>query len=561
MATIRELLVRIGIKTDEKKLRSLDSAIGFVKKGLVGLTGLALGATAAMFGLANSAATAGDEFAKAAQRLGITSEELQELKFAAERSGAAMADVENSIRKITVAQDNAVRGGKKQIELFDRIGISVEDLRGKDSITLLEDIAEGLNGVEDKSTRNAISFGLLGRSGQALQPLLNAGASGIRELRQEAQDLGIVMSDADSVVSEEFMDRMLEFELILKGLKNSIGVALMPIFNEMLWDFREWWKINGDIVKQKITKWVDNLVDGLKDLYDWGGKIVDTFGGVENTLKLLTVTVAALGAAFTAIKISSGVMTALETIAAILGVTVGAAASTVALIVAVVVVAIAEYTALILVLADFFAYFSDSDKKSAIGEFVKRFSESEGVLGSVARLLESIKGLVLTLADALKGPLSKAFKAIKDFVSPLLESMQEQLSKIADWVGVVIVAAIDDVASTIRVLADLIDLFSTDSDTAIQAVIDRFKELVSLIPGGSLALETGEFVGGGGVQNFAASIPSTASNVVNSVTNTVAGATVNIQGILNESNIPDTVGRITNSIMRNARAAFAGGDI
>ena len=80
--------------------------------------------------MANHAAQVGDEFQKMSLRTGVSTETLSTLKFAAERSGAEFAVLENGIKRMTRSALEATRGSKTMAEGYERIGVNVLDANG-----------------------------------------------------------------------------------------------------------------------------------------------------------------------------------------------------------------------------------------------------------------------------------------------------------------------------------------------------------------------------------------------------------------------------------------------
>jgi len=253
--TIRSLLVALGVKADDKSLAQFDDGLTKVKASMVAVVKVAAVATAALVGVTVTTAQAGDQAAKTAKRVNITAEAYQELAFAADRAGATGADIEMALtRQARVLND--VRDGSAEYAMsLDAVGLSVEKLDGLGQDELFMRIAEGMRGVKDEGKQVALVQDLWGRSGTNLLPLINDQTISIAQLRAEARGLGLVMSGDAAAASEEFIDRITDAKAVLTGLRNTIGVALMPAFTEMLTGFKGWFTANRAILQQRIQVW------------------------------------------------------------------------------------------------------------------------------------------------------------------------------------------------------------------------------------------------------------------------------------------------------------------
>lgn len=124
------------------------------------------------------------------QQLGIAAKKYQELKFAASQSGVAQSELETGIARLT---RNIGTGSKA----FDQLGISIRDSNGNSRSTgdVFNDIADKLGKVEDPAKRAAYEVALFGKSGQKLDPLLSGGTTALNAMADEAERLGLVLSD------------------------------------------------------------------------------------------------------------------------------------------------------------------------------------------------------------------------------------------------------------------------------------------------------------------------------------------------------------------------------
>lgn len=117
----------------------------------------------------------GDHVAKAAARLGVTTEALSELRYATERSGGTADDLEKSLRAMSKTVIEAARGALDARRELQRLGLTVHDLSGLSSDQQLELIADRLAQIANPANRATIALGIFGKSGAKLLPLLAAG--------------------------------------------------------------------------------------------------------------------------------------------------------------------------------------------------------------------------------------------------------------------------------------------------------------------------------------------------------------------------------------------------
>ena len=247
--------------------KAADSAVDQTAKNLAKasavMTVAVAGVSASIFAMTKSTADSGDEFQKMSARLGISSQALSEMKHATELSGASLQSYELGLRKLSRGAVEADRGLATYKRTFDELGIAVRDSNGqmKNSDALFMEVVEGLNNVESSTRKTALAQELLGRSGTMLLPLINAGSEGLKEMRQEAVDLGITFDEVAADESAAFVDAMLRVKGSAVGFKNTFSKEIMPFFttamDELAAAFIDF-KKTGD-----LDVWAANVSEGV----------------------------------------------------------------------------------------------------------------------------------------------------------------------------------------------------------------------------------------------------------------------------------------------------------
>ena len=418
--TIRDLLVRLGVKAETRKLKQFDASMvsiaGSARTAVK--TTLALGAavvgaatlgTAALFSLTRGYADTADEAAKAAARTGITAQEFQELTFAATEAGASMQDVETAMRRQAVSARDAALGVGTAAKAYKRLGIDVNDSSGnlKPQLALFTESADAISKVKGETEKLALANDLFGRGGAKLLPLLNAGAEGMDALRQRARDLGIVIGDDAAKAAEEFNDRLFEASSAVVGLRNDFAQAFIPTFTRVLVAFRDWFIANRAIIRQRVERVAERIRAGLEAL---GRTVVavdafvrDRIGGWKVLFVAAASGVTALVVALTGLKvvfaITSGVTaltTALTSLAALLGLTllptVGVVALALGAMFVVFLPIILEVVGVVVLIGlafeDLIVFLRGGD--SVIGRFIATFLEGNAVWEALVRLLKAV---------------------------------------------------------------------------------------------------------------------------------------------------------------------------
>jgi hypothetical protein len=231
---------------------------------------------AAAVGVAATAAVAGvvaltlriadqaDEIAKHSTRIGVSIESYQELTHAMELSGGSIAEASTGIRRLSANLLDASQGVATAVDAFAGLGIETTTaaggLRSVDDV--LADIADEFAAMEDGAEKTARAMELFGRSGAALIPLLNQGSEGIAEMRQEAHDLGLVISDETAAAAEAFNDDLTRLRGVATGFARDIATELIPRMRILVGRFED--MIRGaDDLENSIASLAGDALDGF----------------------------------------------------------------------------------------------------------------------------------------------------------------------------------------------------------------------------------------------------------------------------------------------------------
>ncbi len=137
-----------------------------------------------------------DNIVTDSQKIGVSVTEFQKLEYAAMRSNTSIESITLSMKALSEQAVQAVTGNKQSKGMFDFLGIDVTD-KGqlKEPMRLFDEVTEKLGSMTSETARSAIGTKMLGRGYQDLIPLLRGGKDGLNALKEEAVELGFVLSE------------------------------------------------------------------------------------------------------------------------------------------------------------------------------------------------------------------------------------------------------------------------------------------------------------------------------------------------------------------------------
>ena len=184
----------------------------------------------ALISLTIESAAYADEILTQSAVTGLSTEALQEYQYAAELVDVSLDTLTSSQTKMIRSMDAARRGSKEQAEAFDKLGISVQNADGtlRDAQDVFGDVIDALGAISNETERDAIAMTIFGRSARDLNPIIKAGSDGLRELAQEAHDVGYVMSEEALDALGAVDDQLQRMNRSNEALKNQIAVGMAP---------------------------------------------------------------------------------------------------------------------------------------------------------------------------------------------------------------------------------------------------------------------------------------------------------------------------------------------
>ena len=183
-----------------------------------------------------------DKLAKLRQQLGLSTETLSALGLGAKLAGSDLDSLATGLgvfsRKLLEAQEPTSRSAR----LVSDLGI-----QGRTTEESLARLADVIASLPDGQTKTAIAMEFLGRSGARLIPMLNRGSAGLREMRAEAERLGIVIDLTTAQSAEELNDDLERLSFLIDGFKQQLAISLLPTLERIVDRFEKWAEANRKV--------------------------------------------------------------------------------------------------------------------------------------------------------------------------------------------------------------------------------------------------------------------------------------------------------------------------
>ena len=201
---------------------------------------LAIGAGVGIVGLGKKLADEALQWntqVRTMQRLtGATAEQVSSLMavadymgVSAETSTASFAKFSKALAGARDSMQSAASQGIASSDAFSKLGLTLNDIQGKNTVEVFQLIQDRLRGMKDGAEKTRIEMELFGKSGYQLNGMLNMSAEAMKQVEDRARAMGLVIDDEAAQQSANFNRQLKDMEATGRRLAITIGQELLPV--------------------------------------------------------------------------------------------------------------------------------------------------------------------------------------------------------------------------------------------------------------------------------------------------------------------------------------------
>ena len=138
-------------------------------------------------------------------------------------------------KAVSNAQDKmqvASAEGKLATDMFSRLGISIDQIQGKNTLEVFTIIQDRLRNMKDGAEKTRVEMELFGKTGYQLHGMLNMSAEAMKQVEDRARAMGLIINDEAAQKSAAFNRQLKDMEQTGKRLAIMIGQELLPVVME-----------------------------------------------------------------------------------------------------------------------------------------------------------------------------------------------------------------------------------------------------------------------------------------------------------------------------------------
>lgn len=230
-----------------------------------------------------------DDLETLSSQIGVSTTTLQEWAYASDFVDVSVETLQGSMTKLVRSMSEAQNGSTSAQAAFDSLGVSYQNIDGhlKSTEQVFYEVIDALGGIENVAERDAISMAIFGKSAQDLNTLIEAGSGSLQAYGQEAQQLGIIMSEDQIQALSSMQSSFDKLNNVMNASKNLLSASVAPLFASI-----------ADAISQ-VDPAILAVVGGFGSLISVVSNLAPLLQGVAAITQLLTMSKIATAAATT----------------------------------------------------------------------------------------------------------------------------------------------------------------------------------------------------------------------------------------------------------------------
>ena len=236
------LASKIGIDLPDGVTNAVNG-LGSLSVKMTAIIGVAAAVVAAivkvekqLMQMTTEAAERADELLTLSSTTGVATDELQKFQYAEDLIDVSADTMADSLKDLTKNMADAADGNEEYMQKFDDLGVSIYNADGtlRDSYDVFLDVIDALGQMENQTERDAAAMGIINESAQQLNPLIEQGTEALRAYGEEAENMGVILTETDLVALQAVDDAQAKLLSTQEAVTNQISAEYAPYMEEAL---------------------------------------------------------------------------------------------------------------------------------------------------------------------------------------------------------------------------------------------------------------------------------------------------------------------------------------
>ena len=227
-----------------------------------------------------------DSLGDKAEAIGVGVDFLAQMRYAAERSGASVEELDAGLQGFSKSLGEARAGTGRMAAFLTKVSPALlRQLKAtKSNEEAFDLMADAMQKLEDPAKKAALAQKIFGSA--ALAPLLARGSKGVQDLRNRYLELAGSQKEA-AEKSGEVDDAMKDLRASTDGIKAALVTGLAPALKVIVERLRNWFVAHRDDIAQWAADLGEKIPGALQSIVAWFGKVVEKVESAIGKVKAL----------------------------------------------------------------------------------------------------------------------------------------------------------------------------------------------------------------------------------------------------------------------------------
>lgn len=207
-----------------QKIGEFGDKVGAVGQKLMPLSTAAAAIGGGLLKLGYDAVQSADDLNTLAKQTGLSTEEIQKMKYASDLVDVSFEDMAGALKKIKPKM-------KENNKTFAELGVAVTDANGelRDVNDVFNDSLKALSQISNETERDQKAMELFGKSADQLAGIIDDGGAALQQYGKEAEDLGLILGQDTLDALNETNDTLDKMKANMAGSLAQIGADVASV--------------------------------------------------------------------------------------------------------------------------------------------------------------------------------------------------------------------------------------------------------------------------------------------------------------------------------------------
>lgn len=261
--------------------------------------------------LGKEAITSADDLNTLSKQTGISTGELQKMKYASDLVDVSLDDITGAMKKLKGNMDPANNS-------FKKLGVSVTNADGsfRSATDVFDDTVKALSNIKNETERDKAAMEIFGKSADSLAGIIDDGGAAFRQYGKEAEAMGIILSQDTLDALSDTNDVVDKLKMNMAGTAATLGATVAQKLAPSIEKFSGVIATLTEKIRNLSPEQVDmilkiaGIVAAIAPLLIVGGKLIGGIGKILQYAPLIKGAIMAMNPTFLAVAAAIAVVVA-----------------------------------------------------------------------------------------------------------------------------------------------------------------------------------------------------------------------------------------------------------